>query len=131
MQAYQNTASWPIYNTPTAQSYVPQYQSDSKYHITPLLLDWLQSLKQLFINAPYHILVVSSKTEPSELDWLQVYDKAHWWKIVLLSGASLLFCVFANLDLDFPFSGDFVIWWLPLQTVLTQIRDKMSGLTWI
>ena len=42
-------------------------------------LDWLQSLKQFFNNVSYHILVTSLtlmalfKTEPSELDWLQVY----------------------------------------------------------
>ena len=47
------------------------------------LLDWLQSLKQFFINVSYHILVASLtlmallKTEPSELDWLQVYDMTH------------------------------------------------------
>ena len=23
------------------------------------------------------------KTEPSEIDWLHVYDMIHWWKIVL------------------------------------------------
>ena len=49
-------------------------------------LDWLQSLKQFFINVSYQILVASLtpmalfkdlKTEPSELDWLQVYDMAH------------------------------------------------------
>ena len=47
----------------------------------PFLVDWLQSLKQLFINVSYHILVASLtlmmallKTEPSELDLLQVYD---------------------------------------------------------
>ena len=40
-------------------------------------------LKTLFINVPYHILIASLtlmalfKTEPSELDWLQVYDMAH------------------------------------------------------
>ena len=41
----------------------------------------LQSLKQFFINVSYHILVATltpmalfKKTEPSELDWLQVYD---------------------------------------------------------
>ena len=44
-------------------------------------LDWLQSLKQFLINVSYHILVASLtlmapfKTEPSELDWLQVYDE--------------------------------------------------------
>ena len=57
-------------------------------------LDLLQSLKQIFINVSYHILVASvtlmallkteppeldwlHKTEPSELDWLQVYDMTH------------------------------------------------------
>ena len=46
-------------------------------------LDWPQSLKQFFINVSYHILVASLtlmvlfKTEPSELDWLQVYDMTH------------------------------------------------------
>ena len=25
----------------------------------------------------------------SELDWLQVYDMTHWWKIALRAGASL------------------------------------------
>ena len=46
-------------------------------------LDWLQSLKQFFINVSYHILVASLtlmallKTEPSELDQLQVYDMTH------------------------------------------------------
>ena len=45
-----------------------------------LLVDLLQSLKQIFINVSYHILVASVasfKTEPSELDWLQVYDIKH------------------------------------------------------
>ena len=45
------------------------------------LIDWLQSLKQFSINVPYHILVASltlmAKTEPSELDLLQVYDMKH------------------------------------------------------
>ena len=41
-------------------------------------LDWLQSLKQFFINVSYDIFVASLtlmalKTEPSELDWLQIY----------------------------------------------------------
>ena len=48
-----------------------------------LELDWLQSLKQFFI-----IYVISYtcnqfcflKTEPSELDWLQVYDITHMMK---------------------------------------------------
>ena len=44
-------------------------------------LDWLQSLKQFYINVSYHILVASltlmAKTEPPELDWLQVYDMTH------------------------------------------------------
>ena len=45
-------------------------------------IDWLKSLKQFFINVSYHILVASLtlmalKTEPSELDWLQVYDMTH------------------------------------------------------
>ena len=64
-------------------------------------IDWLQSLKQFFINVSYHILVASLtlmalkkvrlgelidwlqslkqsvKTEPSELDLLQVYDMTH------------------------------------------------------
>ena len=58
-------------------------------------IDWLQSLNQFFVNVSYHILVVSLtlmalKTEPSELDWLQVYDMTHWWKIILRTGASLL-----------------------------------------
>ena len=60
-------------------------------------LDWLQSLKQFFINVSNHILVASltlmalfNETGPSELDWLQVYDLTDWWKIVLGTGASLL-----------------------------------------
>ena len=46
-------------------------------------LDWLQSLEQFFINVSYYILKASLtlmalfKTEPSELDWLQVYDMTH------------------------------------------------------
>ena len=36
------------------------------------------------------------KTEPSQFDWLQVYDMTHWWKIVLRTGASLPF------DLHYP-----------------------------
>ena len=45
-------------------------------------VDWHQSIKQLFINVSYNILVISLtlmvlKTEPSELDWLQVYDMTH------------------------------------------------------
>ena len=43
----------------------------------------------------YHILeagltLMALKTEPSELDWLQVYDMTHRQKIVLRTGASLL-----------------------------------------
>ena len=59
-------------------------------------IDWLQSLKQFFINVSYHIIEASLtlmalfKTEPSELDWLQAYDMKHWWKIVLRTGASLI-----------------------------------------
>ena len=42
-------------------------------------------LKTIFINVPYHIHVLVArltlmalfKTEPSELDWLQVYDMTH------------------------------------------------------
>ena len=41
-----------------------------------LVLDWLQSLKHFFINVSYHTCS-QSKTEPSELDWLQVYDMTH------------------------------------------------------
>ena len=46
-------------------------------------VDWLQSLKQFFINVSFHILVASltlmalSKTAPSALYWLQVYDMKH------------------------------------------------------
>ena len=52
------------------------------YDLLPFALDWLQSLKQSFINVPYHILVASPTLmaiEPSELDWLQVhvYDMTH------------------------------------------------------
>ena len=42
--------------------------------VTRYNIDWLQSLKQFFINVSYHILVASLtlmallKTEPSELD---------------------------------------------------------------
>ena len=57
-------------------------------------LDWLQSLKQIFINVSYHIPVASLtlrtlKTGPSELDRLQVYGMTHRWKFVLMTGASL------------------------------------------
>ena len=46
------------------------------------VVDWPHSLKQFFINVSYHILVASLtlmalKTEPSELDWLEVYDMTH------------------------------------------------------
>ena len=42
----------------------------------------LQSIKHFFINVSYHILVarltlMALKTEPSELDWQQVYDMTH------------------------------------------------------
>ena len=46
-------------------------------------LDWFQSLKQFYINVSYHMCSQSNsggsvfKTEPSELDWLQVYDMTH------------------------------------------------------
>ena len=56
------------------------------------------SSQALYHCAPGHILAASLtlmalflKTEPSELDWLQVYDMAHWWKIVLRTGPSLDF----------------------------------------
>ena len=55
-----------------------------KENISWTLVDWLQSLKQFFINVSNHILVASLtlmalfyETEPSELDWLQVYDLTH------------------------------------------------------
>ena len=51
------------------------------------------------LKTSFHLCVISytcsqsnsdsSKTELSELDWLQVYDMTHWWKIVLRTGASL------------------------------------------
>ena len=45
------------------------------------MVDWLQFLKQFFINASYYLLVASltlmAPTEPSEYDWLQVYDTTH------------------------------------------------------
>ena len=68
----------------------------AKFLLAHRFLDWLQSLKQFFINVSYHILVASLTlmalfhilvaslslmalfTEPSELDWLQVYDMTHW-----------------------------------------------------
>ena len=74
------------------------------------MIDWLQSLKQFFINVSCHILVASltlmalfvsytcsqsisdgsvCKTEPSEYDWLQVYDYDTLMKNVLMTGASL------------------------------------------
>ena len=59
-------------------------------------IDWLQSLKQIFINVSNCILVASLtlmalfKTESSELDCLHVNDMAHWRTIVLRTGASLM-----------------------------------------
>ena len=52
------------------------------HYLFQALVDWLQSLKQFFISKSYHILVASLtlmtlKTEPSELDWLQLHDMAH------------------------------------------------------
>ena len=49
------------------------YKSSSIIHV---VIDWLKSLKQIFIDVSYHI-PVASKTEPSELAWLQVYDMTH------------------------------------------------------
>ena len=51
-----------------------------QYYCTVAQLDWPQSLKQSFINVPYHLLVASltlMALEPSELDWLQVYNMTH------------------------------------------------------
>ena len=65
------------------QFFLPQSLASYAYEkrITTVCLDWLQSLKQFFINVSYHILVASltlmAQTEPSELDWLQVYDMTH------------------------------------------------------
>ena len=42
------------------------------------------------------------KTEPSEQDWLQVYDITQWWKIVLRTGASLFICNIVNFMPSFP-----------------------------
>ena len=49
------------------------------------MVDWLQSLKQFFINVTLYTCsqsnsdgsVLKHKTEPSELDWLQAYDMTH------------------------------------------------------
>ena len=54
-------------------------------------LDWFQSLKQIFINVSSYTCSQSNSdgsvlTEPSELDWLQVYDNDTLIKIVLRTG---------------------------------------------
>ena len=70
-------------------------------NVAGIQLDWFQSLKQIFIIVSYHIIIASLtlmalflsfisytcslsnsdgsvlKTEPSELDWLQLYDMTH------------------------------------------------------
>ena len=56
------------------------FKCDTMYRTGNTQVDWLQSLKHFFINVSYHILVASHtpvalfKTEPTELDRLQVYD---------------------------------------------------------
>ena len=82
---------WPIPNNfshVTMFSCLPglkQYKAEDKVSFSrkqhcAFCVDWLQSLKQFFMNVPYHKLVASLtlmalffKTEPSELDWLQVF----------------------------------------------------------
>ena len=60
-----------------AQSFTLDFQQKA-YNNLQANLDWLQSLKQFYINVSYHIIVATltlmAETEPSELDWLQVYD---------------------------------------------------------
>ena len=62
-----------------------------------LALDWLQSLKQVFIyvSLSYTCSQFNSdgsfKTEPSELDWLQVYGMTYWWKIVFKDWSQSMF----------------------------------------
>ena len=50
-----------------------------------LLIDWLQPLKQFFINVSYHILVANITL----MAVFFLYDMTHWWKIVLRTGVSL------------------------------------------
>ena len=48
------------------------YQTQSQ--LTTLTLDWLQSLKQFFINVSYHILVAGSVLSQSTLTWDNLID---------------------------------------------------------
>ena len=61
--------------------YISHDYSSKQGTVVHRRVDWLQSLKQFFISVSYYILVASLTlmsllTEPSELDWLQVYDRA-------------------------------------------------------
>ena len=84
-----------------------------KHTCIHIYVDWLQSLKQFFINTCSQSNSDGSvlKTEPSELDWLQVYDMIHWWKIVLRTGASLIYKVnVLNYQTLFSFCSQIKCW---------------------
>ena len=57
----------------------PQSLSGSHLTLDTIqVIDWLQSLKQFFINVSYHIFVASlTLMTPPELDLLQIYDMTH------------------------------------------------------
>ena len=80
--------------------------------ISHTYLDWFQSLKRFFINVSYHIHTCSQSNsggsvlkQPSELDWLQVYDMTHWWKTVLMTGTSLMHTHFNEMICRASFSS--------------------------
>ena len=83
-------------------------QSLKKFHQCVISYTWSQSNSDGSVKTEPSVRLVTSMwydtlmkncsqsnsdgfvlTEPSELDWLQVYDMLHWWKIALRTGASI------------------------------------------
>ena len=70
-----------------------QHTRDLNLDLTKLRLDWLDWLSPIMHCAfngafPFELWWLCFNTEPSELDWLQVY-MTNWWKFVLMTEASL------------------------------------------
>ena len=113
-----------------------------KITLKSTVLSWLSCrltpvLKTIFINVSNHILVASLtlvalfyKTEPSELDWLQVLT--HWWKIVIGTGASLTFLCLCSVCQKRTGWGHEATWtwtWTPMDPPPPKKKKKKKNVT--
>ena len=93
------------------------------YLLVSSVTGWTRSRLAPVLKTFFHQYVISytcsqsnSDTEPSELDWLQVYYMTHRWKNVLRTGASLdrdhngWFVIDASIG-DFNLSKQCRFWW--------------------